>query len=190
MIEQASLIIKTFAVPLVTTQIYQGKIKTVVRDKSSVLRLSKLGTPIFSDLQFSATDIFGDGEIIQHIPVDTCLFTVRQEKKIVETEVTGRDDAITEYIGKGKYTINIKGIIASNKPGVYPTDDVNNLIAFLEYTQSLGINSSFLNDIFNIHEVIVTDYDIPQLEGEQSQQRFEINCQSERPVEVLISEGD
>lgn len=190
MIEQAGLIIRTFTLPAVTTDIYKGKIQGVTKDQSKIGRLSKLGTPIFSDLQFTATDIYGNGEVIQHIPVDTVLFTVRQEKKIVETDVAGRDDAITEYIGKSKYIINIKGVIASGKPGVYPWDEVMNLRAFLDYEQSLGINSAFLNDIFGVSEIVIFDYDVPQLEGEQSQQRFEISCKSERPVEVLISEAD
>ena len=186
----AGLIIKTFAMPNIQTNIYKGKIQGTEKDKSPIKRLSKLGTPIFSDLQFSPTDLFGNGEIIEHIPVDCVLFTVQQQKKIVRTDIAGRDGSIKEYIGESDFTINIKGIISSNKNGVYPQEDVDNLIAFLRYSQSLGINSAFLNDQFDIMEVVVTDFDIPQTEGEQqSQQRFEINCLSEKPVEVLISEA-
>ncbi|OPZ82851.1 MAG: hypothetical protein BWY74_04565 [Firmicutes bacterium ADurb.Bin419] len=184
------LIIKTFSLPILSATVYKGKVKGVIPDKSKVKRLSKIGTQVFSDLQFSPADVFGTGELIDHIPIDCALFTVIQEKNIVETEVAGRNGSIKEFIGMKDYEINIKGVIASNLPGVAPTEHVENLIAFLEYQQSLGINSSFLNDIFGVMEVVIISYTCPQVEGGISQQEFEIRCKADRPVEILISDAD
>lgn len=184
------LIIKAFAIPAISTNIFKGVVRPVIADKSPILRRSQLGTQIFSDLQFSPADVTGTGVLIDHIPIDCVLFSVNQPKNIVTTQVAGRNGTIKEWIGDGDYKINIKGVIASGKPGVYPKLEVQNLVAFLRYKQSLGINSSFLNDVFDILEVVVVDFDIPQEEGGMSQQRFEINCISEKPVEVLISEAE
>lgn len=169
---------------------YKGKIQGQVPDESRIKRLSKIGTKIFSDLQFSPADVFGTGELLDHIPIDCALFTVTQNKNIVKTNVAGRDGSIKEYLGESDFEINIKGVITSNRPGVEPVADRENLVAFLRYQQSLGINSAFLNDVFGIFELVVVDYNVPQKEGEISQQEFEINCISDKPVEVLITEAE
>lgn len=184
------IIIKTFALPAISKEIYKGKIQGVQPDKAKIKRLSALGTPVFSDLQFSPADVFGTGDLFDHIPIDCVLFTVNQEKKIVETDVAGRSGSIKEYIGEADFEINIKGVIASNRPGVEPIEQRENLVAFLRYQQSIGINSAFLNDVFGIFELVVMNYNMPQKEGEISQQHFEINCKSDKPVEVLITEAD
>lgn len=178
----ANLIIKSFGIPFLQTEIYKGRIPITERDKSPINRLSKLGTPIFSDLQFH--DING----LVHIPVDTVLFDVHQAKNIVRTSINGRDGQIKEYIGQDDYEINIKGVICGEN-GVYPWDHVANLVKFLRYEQSLGITSKFLNDLFDIQEVVVYDYKFEQSEGSQSFQKFTIDCWSEKPVEILISEA-
>lgn len=180
----ANLIISSFAFPFLQTEIYKGRIPVTQRDEP--LRKSKFGTNIFSDLQF--TSITSNGEEIIHIPVDTVLFNVQQTKNIVRTQIQGRDGAIKEYIGLDDYEINIKGVICGPN-GVYPWDEVSNLVAFCRYDQSIGITSKYLNDLFDITEVVIKDYSFEQSEGSQSYQRFEINCWSEKPVEVLIQEA-
>lgn len=181
------LTIQSFAINAVQTAIYRAKIKTAIKDESPILRKSKLGTAIFSDLQFG--DIFDENGVLIdiHRPVDTALFSVQQVKNVVRTNINGRDGTIKEYIGMGDYQINIKGVICGEN-GVYPSEDVENLMKFMIYGQSIPIDSKFLNEVFDIFEIVVLDYDIPQTEGGQSYQKFEINCVSEKPVEILIQE--
>ena len=179
----ANLIIKTFGIPLLETEIYRGRIPVTVRDQSSVGRISKLGTQIFSDLQFVSVN----GKV--HVPVDTVLFNVNQAKNIVRTSINGRDGTIKEYIGLDDYEVNIKGVICGEN-GVYPYDHVKNLVDFCRYDQSLGIISKFLNELFEINEVVIKDYAFEQSEGSYSYQKFEINCWSEKPVEILIQEAN
>lgn len=180
------LILNTFAIPAVTVDVYKGKIFSAIKDKSPIGRKSRLGTLIFSDLQFAPVN-FPDG-LTNHIPIDTALFSVNQAKNIVVTNIQGRDGSIKEYMGLSDYNINIKGTICGEN-GVYPQDAVDNLIKFLEYNQSLGITSSYLNNVFNIQEIVVVKYDLPQMEGGQSYQKFELDCLSDKPVEILISEA-
>ncbi len=182
----AQLIIQTFGLQAVDTNIFKGKIPNNEKDKSPIQRVSSLGTAIFSDLNFSP---FLDGNTQNYMdPIDTALFTVRQNKNVVVTNINGRDGSIKEYVGMSDYNINIKGVICGRN-GHYPKELVQDLITFCKYGQSLGIVSMYLNDIFGIQEVLITNFDLPQMEGGYSYQKFEIDCLSDKPVEILISEA-
>ncbi len=177
-----ALILKTFGVQFLQTELYKGRIPINAPDEAPITRKSQLGTSIFSDLQF--VDIGG----FKHTPVDCVLFNVFQAKNIVRTPIIGRDGQIKEYIGDDDFEINIKGVICGTN-GHYPFEQVSNLVEFLRYKQSLGIISQYLNNIFDITEVVVKDYAFEQTEGSYSYQKFEINCWSERPVELLIKDA-
>lgn len=190
-IPSIELTINKFALDGVQTNIYKGRINITEKDQSPVLRKSKLGTAIFSDLALGDNqgNIYdASGNIVAtNTPIDTALFSVNQTKNVVRTNINGRDGTIKEYIGLGDYVINIKGVICGAN-GVYPVDEVNSLTEFLRYDQSIPIKSKFLNEVFDIYEIVVLDYDVNQDEGGQSYQKFEINCVSEKPVEILIQE--
>jgi uncharacterized protein DUF6046 len=176
------IIARSFGLPFAQSEIYKGKIQIAVRDQPFTTRTSKLGTAIFSDLQFIEIGGF------KHIPIDCVLFNVRQSKNIVITNIQGRDGSIKEYIGLSDYEINIKGVILGDN-GVYPFDQVSNLVEFLRYDQSIGIVSQYLNNIFDINEIVIKEYAFEQEEGSQSYQKFEILAYSEKPVEILIQEA-
>lgn len=183
------LLVQTFGISAIQTNVYKDKIKVTEKDQSPVLRKSKLGTAIFSDLQFGNIFPTIDGVPSEetHTAIDTALFSVNQVKNVVRTSINGRDGTIKEYIGLGDYQINIKGVICGAN-GVYPVDEVENLMNFLVYDQSIPISSKYLNEVFDVFEVVIMDYELPQMEGGQSYQKFEINCVSEKPVEILIQE--
>ena len=151
----------------------------MLADKSSLL-----GTPVFSQLKFTDTtdsrDILATTtENIEHyFPIDTCLFTVSQEKNIVKTAIQGRNGTIKEYIGDGDYSISIKGIITGfNK--IYPQNEVMNLLLFLQQPKELAIEVPYLNELFGITHLVVESYELPQEEGGQSYQSFTINAVSD-----------
>lgn len=178
-----SLVIKSFGLQFLKTEIYKGKIPIAVRDKSQIDRKSSLGTAIFSDLQFRSIVDIG-----AHVPVDTVLMDVKQAKNIVRTTVNGRDGQIKQYLGEDDFEISVKGVICGPN-GQYPFDKVKNLVNFFRYNQSLGIVSKYLNEMFDINEVVVKEYFFEQPEGSQFYQKFEATFWSEKPVEILIQEG-
>jgi hypothetical protein len=180
------LVIRDFALEAVQYKIYSESINSAKKDESKIQYKSKLGTSIFSELHFG--NIYIDG-ILQkvHEPIDTVLFVVNQTKNVVLTNIQGRNNSVKEFLGKGDYNITIKGVICGPN-GVYPQSEVDSLIQYLTYEQSLPIVSSYLNEVFNINEVVITKFSLPQSEGSQSYQKFEIDCISESPIEVLISE--
>lgn len=183
------LIIKTFGLSALQTSIYKGKINGTTEDDSLKTRFQNrtLSTPVFSDLQFDNITLNNGVEVTHIYPIDTVLFSVTQTKNIVKTPINGRDGTIKEYVGMGDYNVNIKGIIAGQR-GQYPLDAVDNLMQFLTYNQSIKIYSKYLNERFNIDEIVITDFDLKQDEGKYSQQSFEINALSDYPVEILIQQ--
>jgi hypothetical protein len=189
-------ILQNFALANLKTQIYKPGVNDVVakaaiyedtgiirpQNDKYVIRKSKLGTAIFSDLYFE-TITYKDFTY-SHSPIDTALFQINQEKIIQKTVIQGRSGSVKEYIADGDFIINIKGIITGDN-GVYPQEEVSNLIKMLKLPIALKVNSQLLS-LFDIFSVVVESYNFPQTEGSQSQQLFEINCVSDNPVELKI----
>lgn len=157
---------------------------------------SYLGTPVYSNLEFlrvSGTSLDnslnvgaqnGNSETI--LRIDTVLITVHQSKYIVKTAVQGRDGTVKEYISMGDYEINIQGIIVSQFPNVYPKDDVRLLIELLELPKSIPVASGFLT-LFDVHEIVIDDYDISEKMGSRSEVLFNILASSDKPLELKIN---
>ena len=135
---------------------------------------SYLGTPIFADFRFEKNDLW----------LETVLLDVSQTKNIVTTAITGRNGTIKEYISDGDYVINIKGAITT-QGNAYPMSDVRGLLEILRKKETLQIVSDYLR-IFDIYQIVVTDYKFSQVEGFQNTQFFEINAISDTP-EVFIT---
>ncbi|WP_368732377.1 DUF6046 domain-containing protein, partial [Chitinophaga agrisoli] len=65
---------------------------------------SSLGSPVFTDLSFDAIRYeLADGTFrrVPSIPLQTVLVTVAQSKKIIVTDIQGRDGTVKEYNGMG-----------------------------------------------------------------------------------------
>lgn len=176
------LIIRNFGLQFLETEIYKGRIAINAPDQPTIERKSILGTNLFSDLQFTSVDG------VDHVPIDCALFNVRQSKNVVRNDIQGRDGSIKTYIGLGDYEITVRGIIMG-QGNQYPWDAVINFVYFLRYEQSLGIISQYLNDVFDVTEVVIKEYYFEQNEGSQSHQKFELTMWSDKPVGVLIQEA-
>ena len=155
---------------------------------------SSLGTLILSSFYFSngikqfdvyVEDTNGNGQTIpvttvlqESTKVDTCLFEVNKTKEIVKTKIVGRNGTVKEYIGDSDYNITIKGVIVG-KNGIYPTNDVEGLIIYLKEKSQLKIVCPYLNEMFDIKNVVVESYSFEQVEGGFSYQPFTINLSSD-----------
>ena len=152
--------------------------------KDEPIGLSELGTPIYSDLTFDACSF--DGKDIAEVNVQTVLITVDQPINIIKTVIQGRDGTVKEYIGKDDMQITINGII-TGKNGVYPIDKVKALKTWLDAPISKGLTTWWLDNM-GVSNVVVSSYSFPQTEGGYSYQMFTINCISDLPVELKISQ--
>lgn len=150
------------------------------------LKESFFGTPIWCNLKFPAgTYETLEGDIIQFegLEIDQVLMSVSQSKNIVTTAIVGRNGTVKEYIADGDYSISIQGALASNKADVYPVTEFANLLEILKAPVSVKVESEFLAQ-FDIQEIVVTNYDFPQVAGFRDLQYFSISAISDEPIEL------
>lgn len=140
--------------------------------------ISSLGTPVFSDLMLQ------DEESDTELYLSTVLFDVSQEKNIVKTALVGREGTVKEYISLGDYAITVRGVLVG-KNGRYPIDKHNTLVGLMKVNKELFVHSKLLNLTYQVYNVVVENYSIPQVEGMQSQVPFEINLVSDQPIEFI-----
>lgn len=159
---------------------------------------SELGTPYYADLTIKEGTYTDNNNKQQQYPglqLVTVIMTVNQAKNIITTAIQGMDGTVKEYIGMGDYEVTINGIITptqqvgtANVPanGVYPKNDVTILKRILDAPVSLSVTSWYLQ-MLGIYNLVVKDYNIPQIQGGYSQQPFTIHALSDKPIEIQIS---
>lgn len=149
-----------------------------------------LGTPIYSNLNIEGGQyISNDGEIIQYqgIVIDCVLFHINQTKNIVKTPIVGADfGTVKEYIGIGDYVISCSLIHSSGQVNVHPWDLESQLQAILKAPVPIKVHSQLLQ-LYDIYEIVITDFDVPQLPGEYSQVNISFNALSDQPVILLYN---
>ena len=150
--------------------------------------ISKLGTVVYSNLIFNAGREMEGVVVIQEwqdFRIDDALFSITQTKKLVETEIQGKDGVVVEYIGLGAYQIQITGRITGGY-NVYEKELVAQLKNILKAARPLAVTSWYLQNL-DITDVVIKEFNFGQVEGEYSTQYFTINCQSDQVVEATIT---
>ena len=156
--------------------------------KDAAISTSVLNTPVYSNIHFldvEYTDNQGrtirtDGKIY-----DAVLITVSQAKKIIRTEIQGRDGTVPEYIGMDDYKIQVNGIITGAN-GVRPVDQIAALKKMLDVPVAIDVACDYLNNM-GIHSLIVDSYELAQHAGGYSYQTFSIECSSFIPVQLRLN---
>jgi hypothetical protein len=143
-----------------------------------------LGNPVFTNVVFKGgkyTDhITGVEHTYPDIELQTVLLSVSQAKKIVKTEIQGRDGTVKEYIGMDDYKVTINAIINGTN-GHYPVEDIAALKQMLDAPVTIDVTCKYLETL-GIHAVVVEGYEINQEEGMYSQQKITINCCSDTAI--------
>jgi hypothetical protein len=131
------------------------------------------------------TNIQGHDISFPDIDLKTALISVSQNKRIVKTDVQGRDGKIKEYIGMDDYQVDITGALTGEN-NVRPINDMLDLKKILDAPIEISVECPFLNQ-FGIFNVVVESYYLPEDAGGISYQSFTINCISEIPAKLVIS---
>jgi hypothetical protein len=169
-----------------------------IEDLNDISDLTSLfGTPVFSNLQIpkgSYTDF--DGNVIEYsgIRLDTVLFRVSQRKMIEKTSVQGRNGTVKEYISDGDFDIIINGAIAQetvddenfiveSTGNKFPEQDMRTLIDIMKAPVQIPVISTFLS-YFDIDDIVIESYDMPQEKGTRNLQFFTIRAVSDVPLEI------
>ena len=192
---------------------YIGRPETqLTYERDAPIGVSSLGTPIYSDLtllgctytdnltgrtvtlnndryrtggQANTTGNNNDTSGF-YINLETVIITVDQPIRVVKTEIQGRDGTVKEYIGKDDMRITINGILTGLN-GVNPREETNRLKRWLDAPVSKQIVCWWLENM-GISNIVVEDYSFPQVAGGYSYQTFSVNCISDTPVELRISQ--
>jgi hypothetical protein len=150
--------------------------------------VSKLGTVVYSNIIFNAGSILDqNGTIINtfnDFRIDDVLLNVSQSKKIITTEIQGRDGTVKEYIGLDDFQIQITGRL-NGSYNVNPKELTRQLKIILSAGQPLEITSWYLQNL-DITDIVVKDFNFGQTEGEYSTQYFTINAMSDKRFEAKI----
>lgn len=149
--------------------------------------ISKLGTVVYSNVIFNAGVILGENGVAdtwQDFRIDDVLLTVTQSKKIITTEIQGRDGTVKEYIGLDDFQVQMVGRL-NGTYNVNPKELTKQLKIILSAGQPLEITSWYLQNL-DITDIVVKDFNFGQTEGEYSTQYFTINALSDRRFEAKI----
>lgn len=143
-----------------------------------------LGVPVFCDLVLEGTEQppLEPAHLIQ------VLATISRTKNIVKTAVQGRNGTVKEFISAGDFGITLQGAIFESNKTKYPVSEVKTLVQLLNAAESLKVVSPYINDVFDIHYLVVESYDMPLEAGFQHKQAFSIKAISDDIPELIIQE--
>jgi len=89
------------------------------------VKTSVLGTDVYTNLTFQEGSFLPlDGGLpISYgaLEIDTVLMTVSQSKNIITTQIQGKTGTFKEYVNDGDFMIDVRGLLVSSNPNVYPT---------------------------------------------------------------------
>ena len=150
---------------------------------------SELNTPVYTNIEFLPdtyeTSIKGKFLTTPQMRFDAILLTVTQAKKIIKTEIQGRNGTVKEYLGLDDFQVQINGVITGPN-GHYPIETVSFLKQILDAPIPIPVASTYLNNL-GIHLLVVESYELAQEAGGYSYQTFSISCSSDVPQELRLS---
>jgi hypothetical protein len=150
--------------------------------------VSKLGTVVYSNVIFNAGSILDTNGVVvdtwDDFRIDDVLLVISQSKKIITTEIQGRDGTVKEYIGMDDFQVQITGRL-NGSYNVNPKELTKQLKTILSAGQPLEITSWYLQNL-DITDIVVKDFNFGQTEGEYSTQYFTINALSDKRFEAKI----
>lgn len=154
----------------------------------SPISTSVLNTPVYSNIHFldvEYTDMQGRVITTNGKIYDAVLITVSQAKKIIMTEIQGRDGTVKEYIGMDDYHVSVNGIITGTN-GVHPADEIAILKKMLDAPVAIDVVCPYLQNL-GIQSLVVQDYTFEQQAGGYAYQSFSINFKSDIPVQLRLN---
>lgn len=152
--------------------------------------VSKMGTPVWDQIKIYPKIIEGTGEKFTGytFPIES-VTEVILPKKIVETDIVGRDGNVEELMGLQDWDITIRGFLINYDTTDYPEDQVSELRDFAKLKSSLlEVESTFLN-LLDINYLSIHRLAFPAATGYSNVQPFEIEAKSKIPFTVNTTDG-
>lgn len=149
---------------------------------NSNMPMSRLNSRLLNNIELSGFErkfnsSLNEIEVVEKtIVIEEGLIALSCDAKITETYCEGRNLSVVESFGFNNYSIQISGKIVGAY-GKYPIDEVNKLKDICNLNSELNISNPYLNSI-GIQNILIESSNIPQNEGQYSQQYFEITAMS------------
>lgn len=156
--------------------------------KDSPIGTSVLNTPVYTTLQFLPFDYTDNRGIKVNVPgqsYNAVLITVNQAKKIISTEIQGRDGTVKEYIGMDDYVVTVTGILTGTN-GVRPVDEIIALKKILDAPVEIPVACQYLQ-MMDIHNLVTYEYNFEEQAGGYSYQTFSITFRSDVPQQLRLT---
>lgn len=161
-------------------------------------KYSLLGTPVFDTVTFYGNGNNGDISYyditlqktvtVPKFTIDIALITVTEYINVVKTNVAGANGTVKQYINIGDYQIEIKGIFTSEIPDTRPSDLIRQLHKITRSTCEVNIACEFLN-LFSVNCIVFDgEQRFSMEESSRDVQKFELNCISETPFPVKVTQ--
>lgn len=154
---------------------------------------SELNTIVYTNIEFlqgsytandGTTKTFGGSGGIEQLRYEAVLVSVSQAKKIIKTEIQGRDGTVKEYIGMDDFQVSVNGVITKSN-GNRPLAEIRALKKMLDAPIPIHVACAYLQNL-NIDLLVVQDYNISESQGSYSYQPFSINFISDVPQELQL----
>lgn len=158
-----------------------GSLQTL--SKPNPKALSFLGTPIYEQITFKIP--LGSGNFRDFTLTDWPLIDVSASKNIIKTPIKGRNGTVKEYINIDDYQITLRGILINYTGDAYPEDLVNDIHQLFVVNAEMQVTTPLLN-LLDVHNVVITNLKLPEVEGYNHIQPFIISAISDEPVELVI----
>ncbi|MDY3352299.1 DUF6046 domain-containing protein [Riemerella anatipestifer] len=151
----------------------------VLPTNQPLIHTSATGMPVWDYIEINPSYVEGTQEYYNgyRFPATTVIEAIRP-KKIVTTDIVGRDGTIDELVGLQDWELSIKGLIINYESTDYPEDEVRALqeLCELKSTQ-LECEGTFLT-MLGIRYLNIYRLSLPPTPGYSNIQKFEIEAKS------------
>ncbi len=151
----------------------------VLPTNQGLTRVSATGVPVWDYMQINPSVIEGTNELFEGytFPATTVIEAIRP-KKIVSTDVAGRDGTIDELMGLQDWELSIKGLIINYDSTDYPEDEVRELQEMCELKSTqLPCEGTYLT-MLGVQYLSISRLALPASVGYSNLQKFEIEARS------------
>lgn len=136
------------------------------------------GVPIYMPLVLEAFD-----SSVEDYLLESAIVSVTRQRKIITTELQGRDSDVFEFISNGNFEISVTGLICQPQVG-YPKKLVSEFNRYVTEKKAIKVIHEALNNL-GIFELVITDYSLPATPFINGQQ-YSFNAASHVPLELQL----
>lgn len=154
----------------------------VIPVDKELAKTSVLGTPVWDYIQVKPVTDKSTGAVFSgyDFPLETTIEAVRA-KKIVESDILGRDGTVEELIALDDWSLTIRGLIINYQNKDYPSQAVQDLQRLFELKNAaIPVTGTFLT-MLDIRYLSLHRLSLKPSVGYSHIQAFEIEAKSKKP---------